>query len=242
MSDPQGLAFDAFAEDYDLGRPPWPRALLAGIAGREALDLAAGTGKLTTLLVERFEVVHAVEPLAGMRAVLERNVPAANVLAGSAERIPLDDSSVDAAFVAEAFHWFDGETAVRQLARVLRPGGTLLVCFNDYSLLPQLPGAFRDELRAATKDLPAPGGPKVMSGEWKRGFEGSPFGPLEEERHRHEWTATRESLAAYFVSTSSMGSLPEDERVALRERLVALLPARDYRIELIAHAFRTLRT
>lgn len=242
MSDPQGLAFDAMAEDYDVGRPPWPPSLLDGIDGTAALDLAAGTGKLTTLLVDRFEVVHAVEPLAGMRAVLARNVPAANVLAGSAERIPLDDSSVDAAFVAEAFHWFDSTAAVRELARVLRPGGTLLVCFNDYSLLPQLPDAFRDELRAATKDLPAPGGPKVRSGEWKRGFERSPFGPLEEEQHRHEWTATRESLAAYFVSTSSMGSLPEAERIGLRERLVGLLRATDYRIELIAHAFRTLRT
>jgi SAM-dependent methyltransferase len=213
-----------------------------GVDGTAALDLAAGTGKLTSLLVERFDVVHAVEPLAGMRAVLERNVPAATVLPGSAERIPLDDSSVDAAFVAEAFHWFDSAAAVRGLARVLRPGGTLLVCFNDYRLLPQLPDAFREALREAARDLPAPGGPKVQTGEWKRGFDGSVFGPLEEEHHRHEWTATRESLAAYFVSTSSMGSLPEPERVALRERLVALLPEEDYRIELIAHAFRTLRT
>ena len=131
---------------------------------------------------------------------------------------------------------------MRELARVLRSGGTLVVCFNDYSLLPQLPEAFRTALRDATKDLPAPGGPKVQSGEWKRGFDGAPFGPLEEAHHRHEWPTTRESLAAYFVSTSSMGSLPEDERVALRERLVGLLPATGYRIELIAHAFRTLRT
>ena len=242
MSDPQGLAFDALAEDYDLGRPPWPRSLLDGVEGTAALDLAAGTGKLTSLLVQRVEVVHAVEPLAGMRGVLERNAPAANVLAGSAERIPLDDSSVDAAFVAEAFHWFDSHAAVRELARVLRSGGTLVVCFNDYSLLPQLPEEFRITLRDATKDLPAPGGPKVQSGAWKRGFDGAPFDALEEEHHRHEWSTTRESLAAYFVSTSSMGSLPEGERVALRQRLVELLPPTDYRIELIAHAFRTLRT
>jgi len=241
VSDPQGLAFDALAEDYDLGRPPWPSSHHEGVHGPVALDLAAGTGKLTSLLVERFDVVHAVEPLAGMRSVLERNVPAANVVAGSAERIPLDDSSVDAAFVAEAFHWFDSHAAVRELARVLRSSGTLVVCFNDYSLLPQLPEAFRSTLRDGTKDQPAPGGPKVQSGEWRRGFDGAPFDPLEEEHHRHEWSTTRESLAAYFVSTSSMGSMPEDERAALRGRLVELLPATDYRIELIAHAFRTLR-
>lgn len=187
--------------------------------------------------------MHAVEPLAGMRAVLERNVAAANALAGSSERIPLDDSSVDAAFVAEAFHWFDSHAAVRELARVLRSGGTLVVCFNEWlDFRPELPEAFRAALREATRDLPAPGGPKVQSGEWKLGFEDSAFAALEEEHHRHEWTTTRTSVAAYFASTSSMGSLPGERRVELRERLARLLPAAEYRLELDAHAFRTLRT
>ena len=77
------------------------------------LDLAAGTGKLTRVLVERFARVIAVEPLEGMREVLEELVPGAQVLAGEAEAIPLDDASVDAVFVAEAFHWFGGPPAVR---------------------------------------------------------------------------------------------------------------------------------
>jgi len=243
VSDPQGLAFDALAEDYDLGRPPWPASLVAEAEGETALDLAAGTGKLTSLLVERFEVVYAVEPLAGMRSVLERNVTAADSLEGSAERIPLDDASVDAAFVAEAFHWFDSHIAVRELARVLRPGGTLVVCFNEWlGFEPELPDAFRETYHAAASGLPVPGGPKVQSGEWKLGFEGAPFTPLTEEHHRHTWTTTRESVAAYFVSTSSMGALPEHDRAALRERLTELLPAADHRLELDAHAFRTLRT
>lgn len=242
MSDPQGLAFDALAEDYDLGRPPWPPSLVEGVHGEAALDLAAGTGKLTALLVERFSVVHAVEPLAGMRGVLARNIPSAHAVEGTAERIPLDDASVDAAFVAEAFHWFDSSAAVRELARVLRPGGPLVVCFNEWlGFEPELPAAFREAHRAAASSLPVPGGPKVQTGEWKLGFEGSPFAPLVEEHHRHTWATTRESVAAYFVSTSSMGSLPEPDRVALRARLVALLPETEYRLELDARTFRTLR-
>lgn len=242
MSDPQGLAFDALAEDYDLGRPPWPASLVADADGETALDLAAGTGKLTALLADRFDVVYAVEPLAGMRSVLARNVPASRTLEGSAERIPLDDRSVDAAFVAEAFHWFDSAAAVRELARVLRPGGTLLVCFNEWlGFEPELPDAFREAYRAAASGLPTPGGPKVQSGEWKLGFDGAPFAALAEEHHHHTWTATRESVAAYFVSTSSMGALPERERAALRERLTELLPQTEYRLELDARAFRTLR-
>jgi SAM-dependent methyltransferase len=243
VSDPQGLAFQELAEDYDLGRPPWPPELLHGIDGSAALDLAAGTGKLTSLLVERFDDVHAVEPLAGMRAVLERNVPRAHVLPGSAERIPLDDASVDAAFVAEAFHWFDSKTAVMELARVLREGGVLVVCFNEWSgFEPPLPDAVRAELADVWKGLPPPGGPKVQSGEWKLGFAGSPFAPFEETHGRHFWTTTRESVASYFVSTSSMGSLPAPERAALRARLVDQLAPVDYRLELDAHAFRTLRS
>ena len=85
MSDPQGLAFAALAEDYDLGRAPWPLELLDGIDAECVLDLAAGTGKLTAVLAERFASVVAVEPLPEMRAVLQRNVPEVRAVAGTAE-------------------------------------------------------------------------------------------------------------------------------------------------------------
>jgi SAM-dependent methyltransferase len=243
VSDPQGLAFDALTADYDRGRYGWPRALLDGVYGNCILDLAAGTGKLTALLVERFTRVIAVEPLVGMRAALERNVPKAEVLAGSAEWIPLDDVSVDAVFVAEAFHWFDSHAAVREVSRVLRPGGALVVCFNEWrsGYEPPLTEAARAVLEAAWAKLPPPGGPKVESGEWRRGFAGAPFTPLEERAFEHEWKTDREGVAAYYVSTSSMGMLPEDERVGLREQLVALLPDVRYRLPLTARVYRTRR-
>ena len=71
------------------------------------LDLAAGTGKLTRLLLPSGATVVAVEPLPEMRVELERRVPAVAVLAGTAERIPLADDSVDARHRRlQAFHWF----------------------------------------------------------------------------------------------------------------------------------------
>ena len=243
LADPQGLAFDALAEDYDLGRAGWPAAMLHGVKGESVLDLAAGTGKLTRLLVEHYPDVTAVEPLAGMRAVLERNVPAAKIVAGSAERIPLDDASVDDVFVAEAFHWFDTVLAVREIARVLRPGGTVVVCFNDWlSLEPELPAEVRALLHDTWEQLPPPGGPKVLSGAWKDGFDGAPFTPLEEASFEHEWTTGRDSLASYFVSTSSMGRLSAEQRTALRAQLVGLLPDVPYRVPLAAHVFKAQRT
>ena len=130
-------SFDAAAEAYERARPGWPPEAVEIAArrlglerGAAVLDLAAGTGKLTRRLAGRFGSVTAVEPLDGMRAVLEEAIPFVRVLAGTAEAIPLPDASVDAVFVAEAFHWFDPGRAVAELARVLRPGGGVAVLFN----------------------------------------------------------------------------------------------------------------
>ena len=95
-------AFGRAAQDYELGRPGWPAELLDEIAAElglaadsEVLDLAAGTGKLTRLLVQRFRRVVAVEPDDAMRAVLAEVVPGGEALAGSAEAVPLPDDAVD---------------------------------------------------------------------------------------------------------------------------------------------------
>ena len=244
MSDPQGLAFDRLADDYERGRAGWPSAVLDGIDGTAVLDLAAGTGKLTRLLVERFDSVVAVEPLAGMRGVLEQLVPDAEVLPGSAERIPLDDASVDAVFVAEAFHWFDSPAAVREIARVLRRGGTVRICFNEWlsGLRPPIGERAEAVLEARWSRLPPPGGPKVRSGAWQRGFAGAPFTPLSERTVEHEWTAARDGVAAYYLSTSSMGALPEDERDELRRELLDELADVEYRLPLRARVYTAVRT
>jgi SAM-dependent methyltransferase len=130
VPEPAASAFGGQAENYERGRPGWPAAAVAGLIERfdahTVLDLAAGTGKLTRLLVEHADVVIAVEPVDGMRAVLEREVPEARVLTGTAEAIPLAGESVDAVFVAEAFHWFSGRTSTRlgsARARAVRAPG-----------------------------------------------------------------------------------------------------------------------
>ncbi len=135
-----GLSFGRAAQEYERGRPEWPAAVvdLAGPLAADAtvLDLAAGTGKLTRLLVERLARVVAVEPDESMRALLQARVPGAEAVAGSAEAIPLADASVDAAFVAEAFHWFDYQAALGELARVLRPGAPLVLLWSSASCCP----------------------------------------------------------------------------------------------------------
>jgi SAM-dependent methyltransferase len=119
-------------------------------AGVSVLDLGAGTGKLTRVLAARYAEVVAVEPLLNMRKMLERVVPGVTVLAGSAERIPRDDASVDAVFAAQAFHWFDKAVALPEIARVLRTGGVFAIVWNGPNETEPnpLPAAFLSELDA----------------------------------------------------------------------------------------------
>ena len=131
--------FQRAAGDYERGRPGYPAevvdrmGLQIGIAaGQTVVDLAAGTGKLTRRLVELLPAeVIAVEPVAGMRAQLERVLPGVTVLDGTAEQIPLADGAAHAVFVAQAFHWFRVPEAAAEIARVLDADGALAIVRNQ---------------------------------------------------------------------------------------------------------------
>jgi ubiquinone/menaquinone biosynthesis C-methylase UbiE len=136
--DPMAAAFGPAAADYERARPSYPPAAIevlraeAGVGpGKRVCDLAAGTGKLTRLLVTTGADVVAIEPVPGMRAQLAEVLPDIDVLDGTAESIPLDDDSVDALTVAQAFHWFRFDEALTEIRRVLRPGGSLAILFNQ---------------------------------------------------------------------------------------------------------------
>ena len=136
--DPMAEAFGAAAADYERARPSYPAQAIetlkaeAGIGpGRRVCDLAAGTGKLTRLLVATGAKLVAVEPVPGMRAQLAEVLPEIDVLDGTAESMPLADASVDAVTVAQAFHWFKFEPALTEIRRVLAPGGSLAILFNQ---------------------------------------------------------------------------------------------------------------
>jgi SAM-dependent methyltransferase len=215
-----GLSFGNVAETYHRVRPPYSRTLLDRAqealeldVSASVLDLAAGTGRLTEELRRRFADVVAVEPDERMRAIH------GTALAGSAEAIPLDDGTVDAAFVGEAFHWFDPAAAIPELARVLRPrGGLAIVSTHWWETEPPLPDAALE----------------VLSGPWERSqpqrrppwddaFAGSPFEPLHYERAQDELTVDVEALLALYSTTSSIAALPPDERTELFARVRPLL-------------------
>lgn len=118
---------------YERGRPSYPPDAIDWLlpaSARTVLDLGAGTGKLTTRLVERGLDVVAVDPLPEMLEVLRASLPETPALLGTAEEIPLQDNSVDAVLVAQAWHWFDPARAIPEVVRVLRPGGRLGLLWN----------------------------------------------------------------------------------------------------------------
>ena len=129
----QAASFAGVADVYERSRPGYPEAAVVWLAGStpgDVVDLGAGTGKLTRSLVALGHRVTAVEPLEEMLAQLRASVPAARALTGGAEAIPLPDASIDVVTCAQAFHWFDHDRALAEIARVLRPGGRIALVWN----------------------------------------------------------------------------------------------------------------
>jgi SAM-dependent methyltransferase len=223
-----GLSFGNVAETYHRVRPPYSQTLLDRAqevlelySGSCVLDLAAGTGRLTAELRRRFADVIAVEPDERMRALH------GGALAGSAEAIPLDNASVDAVFVGEAFHWFNPAAAIPELARVLRPGGGLaIVSTHWWETEPPLPDAALELLSEPWERFRPQRRPP-----WDDAFAESPFEPLHYERAEDEVTVDVEALLTLYSTTSSLAALPPDERAALLERVRPLL-AGPYRLPL----------
>jgi ubiquinone/menaquinone biosynthesis C-methylase UbiE len=232
-------SFGRIASDYDLVRPEYApeavdRAAQVLELGTDArvVDLAAGSGTLTRALSERFRDVVAVEPDDEMRAVLDRGSADFEVRVGTAERIPLPDASVDAVFVGDAFHWFDGPVAIAEIDRVLRPGRGVALLWNLWwndgddgtsdSLEPPLPPPARalfDDVyvrsgRAAARAEKAD--PAVC-------FRDSPFGPLAFETFERSRRLSGAEVVELYSTVSAVASLPFAERAELKRELLPLL-------------------
>jgi SAM-dependent methyltransferase len=214
--------FTEGAEAYERGRPGYPDEAIAWLSerlglgsGANVVDLAAGAGKLSRALAAAGAQVTAVEPLERMRALIGAPIQSVE---GTAERIPLPDASADALTVAQAFHWFDGEAALAEIHRVLRPGGHLALLWNVRLL--------DDPGQAAVEQLIAPYTgeiPRHRSGEWRRPIEASDlFGPLEERSFPNDQSLDADVLADRVASTSAIAALGPPERDGLLQRVRAL--------------------
>ncbi len=207
--------FEAAVEPYERARPSYPDDAVEylvrelGLApGRDVLELGAGTGKFTRLLEPSGARITAVEPVAAMREALAGNCPAVTILDGTAEDVPVPDATADAVVAAQAFHWFDGDRALAEAHRVLRPGGRLGLIWN-----------VRDEATdwseriTAIFDRLAGDGPRYRDLRWRAAFERTElFGPLHHQVAYHVHEVDRDTFLDRVLSVSYVASAPEDER------------------------------
>ena len=218
--------YSSEAESYALGRPDYPDELLQwlggslGIGARQiVVDLGAGTGKFTKLLLKTGADVIAVEPVDAMRAQLAKNVTGVKIFSGSGEAIPLETASVDAVVCPQSFHWFATEAALREIHRVLRPGGRLGLVWN-----------VRDDTcdwAAAITEIITPyevNVPRFYLGGWRQAFSGAYFSSLELSTCAYQHVGTPQQVILDRVrSVSFIASLPVAEKQIVEGKLKALI-------------------
>lgn len=214
------------AAAYDAGRPrygePVASLLLAQLglrAGAPVLELGAGTGQLSTALLAAGLDLTAVEPLGPTRELLRAAIGAERVREGRAEQIPLEDSSVDAVFAADAFHWFDEARAMPEIKRVLRAHGGVAILRT----IAQIDRPWSRELGRILMEC-RPEHPAFSERGAAAALEEDPaFGPVTETSVTTPGVLERPQLLAWVASFSWVAILAPAERELLLERVNELL-------------------
>ena len=209
-------SFGAGARAYAEHRPDYAAEAIAWcLAGadrevRDVVDLAAGTGALTGGLLAAGVSVTAVEPDGQMLAELRRRLPGVPAVLGRAEAIPVADGSADAVLVGTAFHWFDLDRALPEIARVLRPGGVLGILYSVPDLSVPWVAELDDRSRSSVS-VPheEPTAYPAYAG----------FGPVALVGFAHRHRRTAESLTATIGTQSHTIVIGADERAALLARV-----------------------
>jgi SAM-dependent methyltransferase len=231
-------SFGSVATHYDKYRPGPPLVAVDWILSSELtgtiIDLGAGTGALTRLLVDRAEQVVAIEPDDRMRSVLVEEVPSARALSGRGESMPVPDSCADAIIASSSWHWMDPVPTLLEAGRVLIPGGVLGALWAG----PDPEGAFLVQAQAmlaqssagdssdpdgTSSDQQESGLARIMIGEADRPAPvleippGVPFDQPDHEIFRWDVSLNADDLIGLLGTFSWIITLPDEAR----ERVVA---------------------
>jgi ubiquinone/menaquinone biosynthesis C-methylase UbiE len=224
---PAARAFGSVAQTYDRSRPVYPAdsvqfltSVLDLRSGRRVVELGSGTGKFTRSLLGAGATVVGIEPSEGMRAVFRAQLPDVEVLAGTAESIPLPDATADAVVAAQSFHWFRQPEALDEIARVLRPNGGLGLIWN----LRDVRVPWVSEFGKILDPYEVADVPRTQHEGWKAAFANhSSFPPPQLAEFSTEQTGDVELFVGRALSVSFAASQPEREREHIAAAVRTLL-------------------
>jgi SAM-dependent methyltransferase len=211
--DELGVRGFANGPSYNAARPDYPTAAIdyfvqsLGItSSMHVLDLGAGTGIFTRQILPYVAKVTAVEPSSSMRESLTDSTAGVDALNGSDVEIPLGDGSVDAVFVAQAFHWFDAPLALEEIHRVLTRGGGLGLIWNERDESVDWVAALS---RAMQWDRHQP---YAVGADFSSVIAAGPFTNVERVEFKHAQSLTRALLYQRVLTTSYLSIMEDPQR------------------------------
>ncbi|MEY2570595.1 MAG: hypothetical protein QOE63_945 [Acidimicrobiaceae bacterium] len=221
-------SFGGAAALYERYRPgPRPAAvdwLLPAPVGT-VVDLGAGTGALSRLLLERAREVIAVEPDDRMRAILIEEVPGARAVKGRGESMPIPDRSVDAVVASSSWHWMDPIPTLHEVGRILLPDGIIGAVWSgpdpDGPFLVQAQALLAE--RSQGGDAEGGGIADLLTGDARRPLPtleipvGVPFDQPEHEVFTWDIALNADELIGLLGTFSWLITMPD----ATRERVLA---------------------
>lgn len=224
----QAKSFGKVADSYARGRPEYPAEVIEWVRhetgtspGDQVVDVGAGTGKFTKLLLDAGYAVTAVEPIEGMRARLSASLPQVRALGDAAEHLSLEDETADLVTCAQSFHWFANASSISEFARVLRPQRFLLLVWNQRDASDPVQ-AMLDGVLESHQDPEVPHSP---SRAWKPVIDGSTEFVLAAEAHfQNVHELPRDAVADRLRSMSIFSNLAQAEQQSLLAELDALVP------------------
>ena len=232
-------SFGGAASLYERYRPGPPLAAVEWFVPERVtriVDLGAGTGALTRLLRDRADDIVAVEPDARMRAVLTEQVEGVRAVDGRGDAMPLDDHSVDAVLASSSWHWMDVVPTLREVHRILVPGGILGAVWSG----PDPEGPFLAQARSLLAQRSTDGGGefagRVLADADRPSSTleippGSGFAPPEHDVITWDVALTADDLIGLLGTFSWIITMPDDQRAGVlaeaRRLLDELLGVKD---------------